>query len=161
MRRGLVIGACAAAALAACGGQTDTAGGEDADWIEVPLPEGVFATPQSAYRTDVIAIPVPADERGLEYKLAMREGDAVTYQWRVDGVAIAALFQSEFHGHTEAPPGEPGTLMFYRKAVGLSESGSLVAPFDGIHGWWFLNSSDADAVVELTVSGFYELVEDG
>jgi hypothetical protein len=47
--------------------------------------------------------------------------------------------------------------MFYRKATGDREHGSLVAPFDGIHGWYYRNDTDMPIVVRLTVSGFYEL----
>lgn len=162
------------ASLAACGAEpADTAESGDADWIdevvaeasvpewvEVDLEDGVFHPPSAAYRSDVIEIEVPELGQGLEYKLAMREGDAITYAWRVRGADIPALFQSEFHGHTEAVPGEAGTVMFYRKAVGLEESGALVAPFDGIHGWYFLNNDEEPAVVELAVSGFYELIPD-
>jgi hypothetical protein len=32
-----------------------------------------------------------------------------------------------------------------------------VAPFDGIHGWYFQNQSDKKVVVHLKLSGFYEL----
>jgi hypothetical protein len=50
--------------------------------------------------------------------------------------------------------------MFYRKATGLSESGQLTAPFVGIHGWYLKNDSAQPAMVRLTVSGFFEVIED-
>ena len=39
------------------------------------------------------------------------------------------------------------------------ESGTMKAPFDGIHGWYLNNRSDRDVVVKLTASGFFEDVE--
>ena len=48
--------------------------------------------------------------------------------------------------------------MFYRKATGASENGSLVAPFDGTHGWYFKNDTARPVVVRLTIAGFYELI---
>jgi hypothetical protein len=51
-----------------------------------------------------------------------------------------------------------GDLMFYRKADGGSERGSLVAPFSGIHGWYLVNGTDEPIVVRLEVAGFYELL---
>jgi hypothetical protein len=49
--------------------------------------------------------------------------------------------------------------MFYRKASGGTESGSLVAPFDGIHGWYLKNDANNAIVVRLDVAGFYDLLE--
>jgi hypothetical protein len=125
------------------------------DWNEVPLSEGTFAE-QAGYRVDEIEIPVDANGGALEYKLAMEEGDAVTYTWTAEGLTDPLLFLSEFHGHTERVGDAPGTLMFYRRAVGASESGMLVAPFTGIHGWYFKNDTEEPVVVRLSVSGFYE-----
>jgi hypothetical protein len=33
-----------------------------------------------------------------------------------------------------------------------------VAPFDGVHGWYWLNDSQQSVVVRLQIAGFYELV---
>ena len=41
-----------------------------------------------------------------------------------------------------------------------SDSGSLVSPFDGEHGWYWLNLSDAPVTVTLTVSGYFEDIID-
>ena len=51
--------------------------------------------------------------------------------------------------------------MFYRKANGSSEAGGLVAPFDGVHAWYFRNDSNSPVVIRLSVSGFYELQSTG
>ena len=58
----------------------------------------------------------------------------------------------EFHGHT------PQTVTFYKKAAGVTHHGSLTAPFDGIHGWYFENRSKAPVTVRLRLSGFYEII---
>ena len=126
------------------------------DWVEAPLTDGIFREHAGEFRTDTIDIPLgPHGE--LEYKLAIDAGEAIVYEWNVDGIEDASLLYSEFHGHTE-PVDNVGDLMFYRKAEGGSERGSLTAPFSGIHGWYFVNGSDAPIVVRLEVAGFYELV---
>jgi hypothetical protein len=169
----------AALGVAACGpGAEETAATEDSgdwladvaaeaaqtapasDWNEVPLPEHVFAEQDRVYRSDTIEIPVGADGGALEYKLAMSEGDAIAYTWTAVGLEEPLLLLSEFHGHTERVGDAPGTLMFYRRAVGGEESGMLVAPFEGIHGWYFKNDSTAPIAVRLQVAGFYELIPD-
>lgn len=128
------------------------------DWIEVPLSSGTFREYNEGYREDVIDIPLDAYGE-LEYKLAMQEGDSIVYSWEVVEMEEPELLYSEFHGHTERVGDAPGTLMYYRKASGGTESGSLVAPFTGIHGWYLLNDSEEPIVVRLEVAGFYDLVE--
>lgn len=127
------------------------------DWNELPLADGVFREYAAEYRTDVIDIPLGV--RGeLEYKLGMKEGDSIVYQWDAVDLADPAQLYAEFHGHTERVGDAPGDLMFYRKAAGGSERGALVAPFTGIHGWYLRNDADEAIVVRLKVSGFYEIL---
>jgi hypothetical protein len=132
-----------------------------AQWNEIPAPTGKEAlsrTYASGYRTDVIDVPIAADDRGLEYMIRMKAGDTVVYSWEVPGVANPQSFNTEFHGHTEPAPGQPGELMFYEKAAGAKASGSLIAPWQGIHGWYWQNKSDAPVTVRLHLAGFYELI---
>jgi hypothetical protein len=127
------------------------------EWNELPLPEDVFQEPTSEFRSDTIDIPLgPHGE--LEYKLGIEAGETIVYEWNVVEMEDADLLYSEFHGHTE-PVDNVGDLMYYRKAEGGSERGSLVAPFSGIHGWYLVNGSEAPIVVRLEVAGFYELLE--
>ena len=125
-------------------------------WNEMPLPDGVFREYSADYRTDVIDIPLEAKGE-LEYKLGLNEGDSIVYQWDAVDLASPESLYAEFHGHTE-PVGGQGDLMYYRKAAGATERGTLVAPFTGIHGWYLRNDGDAPVVVRLKVAGFYELL---
>lgn len=153
----LVLPAALLTAYTAVGQEEEPAAPPPQDWIEVPLSEGTFREASNEYRADTIDIPLePYGE--LEYKLAVREGDTIVYTWEVLEIDDPELLYSEFHGHTERVGNEPGTLMFYRKASGGTESGLLVAPFSGIHGWYLVNGSDKPIVVRLDVAGFYELV---
>ncbi len=152
------IVALAAVTAAPAFGQEPAPPPASTDWIEIPLPDGVFSEHAGDYRTDTIDIPLePFGE--LEYKLGMTEGAAIVYQWNVVKIADPELLYAEFHGHTPRVGGAPGTLMFYRKANGGTERGALVAPFSGIHGWYLKNDTDQPIVVRLDVAGFYELLE--
>jgi len=126
------------------------------EWNELPLADGVFREYSADYRTDVIDIPLaPSGE--LEYKLGLNEGDSIVYQWDAVDLKDPEKLYAEFHGHT--PPVENvGDLMFYRKATGGTERGTLVAPFTGIHGWYLRNDGEEPIVVRLKVAGFYELL---
>jgi hypothetical protein len=125
-------------------------------WNEMPLADGVFREYTAEYRTDVIDIPLePLEE--LEYKLGLNEGDSIVYQWDAVDLEDPEMLYAEFHGHTP-PVNNAGDLMFYRKATGATERGTLVAPFTGIHGWYLRNDTEDSIVVRLKVAGFYELL---
>jgi hypothetical protein len=120
-----------------------------------------YATP---FRTDTILITLPPDEKNeLEYKVKMRPGDTLTYSWSVTGdEAHPEWFYYDFHGESRpVPEGAKATVMEYRQSTGLNSSGALVAPFEGVHGWYFQNQSDKPQTVRLKISGFYELVPPG
>jgi len=127
-------------------------------WKEIPLGAGTYRQYQNNHQTDTIDIPVKPNGGEIEYMLKMKQGESVVYSWRAVDMANPEKLTSEFHGHTERAGTAPGTLIFYRKAMGGSESGSLVAPFEGIHGWYLKNDTERPIVVRLTVAGFYELI---
>ncbi len=132
-----------------------------AQWNEVAPPQGATAGSRfypSGYRTDVLDIAIPGNDGDLEYKIKMKAGDTVVYSWDVRGAANPEHFYSEFHGHTEPPLGQIGDVTFYRKATGLNESGTLIAPFPGIHGWYLQNQGEGPVTVRLRLAGFYEIV---
>ena len=132
---------------------------EPVQWREIPAPTGkeaVSRTYAAAHRSDVIDVPVRAGGE-IEYMIAMKPGGTVVYSWEVQGIADPQSFYTEFHGHTE-PAGGRGDLMFYEKAPGAKAAGSLIAPWDGIHGWYWQNKSAAAVTVRLRMAGFYELI---
>lgn len=117
-----------------------------------------------AWRSDVVDIPLNSADLGegseLEYKVRMKPGSTLIYSWTVD--APADQFYSDFHGQTI--PDKPGgdiKVATYRQAVGIKDSGSLIAPLDGVHGWYLQNQGVKPAVVHLKIAGFYELQPPG
>ncbi len=128
-----------------------------AKWNEMELQPGMYSRHFGEHRSDTVDIPVPAKGE-LEYMLNMKTGGSIVYSWRALDMASPEKLTSEFHGHNEPSADKPGDLIFYRKAVGDTESGAMTAPFDGAHGWYLKNESDAPVTVRLTVAGFYELI---
>jgi hypothetical protein len=129
-----------------------------AQWNEIPASTGEAAasrTYRAGYRTDVIDVPVEGE---LEYMVRMTAGDTMVYSWEVLSIGNPQSFYTEFHGHTEAAREQPGDLMFYEKAAGSKASGSLIAPWQGIHGWYWQNKSGTPVTVRLRMAGFYELI---
>jgi hypothetical protein len=47
--------------------------------------------------------------------------------------------------------------MFYKQGRGDTSNGYLVAPFNGVHGWYLSNETNNDIKVLLKLSGFYTI----
>jgi hypothetical protein len=125
---------------------------------DAPAPARFSTT---AYRQDVIDIPLNTPDLGLgdaelEYKVRMTEGDSLVYSWRVEGIENPQEFYFDFHG--EGVISGQVQVVEYRQATGTRSSGGLIAPIDGVHGWYLQNQSAKPVVVRLTLAGFYRLV---
>jgi hypothetical protein len=123
------------------------------------------------WRTDVIEIPLASADvwvgSELEYKVRMKKGATLIYAWTAVAQDGGALPEGEFyydmHGHTVPPEGskEEMVVSTYKQVTGTSANGALIAPFDGIQGWYLQNQAVAPAKVTLRLAGFYELVAPG
>lgn len=126
-------------------------------WIDMPLSENTWWPAQREFRNGTYEIVLDAFA-ALEFKLGMRAGDVIVYEWHA-APDMPDMLSSEFHGHTERQGDEPGNLMFYSNHNNGKERGSLLAPFDGIHGWYLKNNGLETITVTLNVAGFYEETE--
>lgn len=92
-----------------------------------------------------------APHQGMEYKYRLDKGESLLYSWKATGAVNYEL-------HAE-PDGAPrGYAQSYEKGQAASQaSGTLTAPFSGIHGWFWENTSDQEVTVTLTAAGFYNL----
>jgi hypothetical protein len=101
------------------------------------------------YRTDTVKIPLGPDGE-LEYKVEMKAGESMVYSWAVD----RGMVYYDFHGD----PNDPKRSLRYREEQENTKSnGTFVAPFEGIHGWFWLNLTGEKQVITLKMSGFYRL----
>lgn len=121
----------------------------------------------SGFRTDVFEIPLAADgdegrKNALEFKVRLPKGGTLLYSWEAEGLAVPEDLMFDFHGHTVAAEAKGAVqVAAYEKGSGTQANGSLSAPVDGIHGWYFRNRSDRPIKVRLRLSGFYQLVPSG
>jgi hypothetical protein len=112
------------------------------------------------FRTDTIDIPMGAAEQDgseLEYKVHMTAGQALVYSWSV--AAPKDEFYVDFH--SEQRPSAKQNVVSHKVGLMIASNGSLTAPFEGIHGWYFQNQSVKPVVVHLKISGFYDLLPGG
>jgi len=90
----------------------------------------------------------------VEYKYRLDKGQALLYAWH----ATAAV-NLEFHAEPDGAP--KGYAETYEKRTGVEHaSGTLMAPFAGIHGWYWENPTDREVTVTLTSAGFYNLAHE-
>lgn len=101
------------------------------------------------YKVDRHQITLKPKE-GIEYKYEMKKGATMVYSWKTGGVKI----DHEFHGEPEGAP--RGYADFYLQEKGVDQShGTFLAPSNGIHGWYWENTSDRDVTVTINASGFF------
>jgi hypothetical protein len=121
---------------------------------------------EAGYRTDFVDIPLKSGDFGrdgaeLEYKVQMKPGTTLAYSWTVTGLDNPEEFYFDFHGEAPAKEGKEAVVVEYKQATGAQSHGTLVAPFEGVFGWYVQNQSLKPVVVRLKISGFYDLVPPG
>jgi hypothetical protein len=88
---------------------------------------------------------------GMEYKYRLDKGEALLYSWKASGPVNV-----EFHAEPDGAP--RGYAQTYEKLDGQNDaSGTLSAPFPGIHGWYWENTADQAVTVTLTTAGYYNI----
>lgn len=85
--------------------------------------------------------------QGREIKLVMQEGAQVDFEWTVEGGVV------NYDLHAD----RPGVSYHgYSKGTALSgDQGTLIAAFDGKHGWFWRNRGSVAVVVTLRTTGDY------
>lgn len=102
---------------------------------------------EGEYRIDSYELDLRPGE-WVEYTYRIREGGTMIYSWTATG-PLAYNFHSAPDG---APPG-------YAESFDAQENdaahGSYIAPFTGVHGWYWENPSAEDVAITLDTAGFY------
>lgn len=103
-----------------------------------------------AYRSDMREVTL-APGKGTEIKTHLAKGAALIYTWKTkNGEKIS----HDFHG--EPINAKSDEFESFIEEKGVSEStASLIAPFTGVHGWYWKNTGTTPVTVLLQASGFY------
>ena len=101
---------------------------------------------EGAIRQDAMTVEL-LPGKGVEVKALLKSGEGFTYQWTASAdVAV------DMHGERE---GVKNVWTSYAVEKAQREAaGTFVAPFDGTHGWYWLNRGTTHVVVTVSVSGF-------
>jgi hypothetical protein len=139
----------------------DTLGGnENVGQVQVadvgeplPLPNpAVFQGAKVAPKSETLTITLPVGGE-TEVKAVLGTNKVVLYSWKVD----KGLVYVDFHGHSPDWTNKQAFVRYLEAKDGIAEdSGSLVAPFAGEHGWYWVNIGDDPVTITLQVSGYYD-----
>ena len=115
---------------------------------------GVLLAPQQgAFNQETVTFQLKPSE-GFEYKYRLEKGESLLYSW-----SSSAPMNTEFHA--EPDEGPRGYAQTYEKKDGMTgASGTLTAPFSGIHGWYWENTTNQPATVTLASAGYYNLAHE-
>ena len=86
----------------------------------------------------------PFESVELKYDLA--EGDGMVFCWAATGEVLFDL-------HAEPDGGTIDDARSFAAGRGLRQGGTYIAPFDGIHGWFWENRGGESVTVHLVASG--------
>jgi hypothetical protein len=121
----------------------------------VPLPNpAVHQDEAEPPKTRTVEVTIPP-EKETELKMVMQASKMIEYTWRVERGSV----YTDFHGHDPAA-GNEYFVRYKEQQEGTGNNGSLVAPFAGEHGWYWLNYNDFPVVITLTISGYFDDVVD-
>lgn len=115
-----------------------------------PIARGPIGEYPGDFKLDVYDITLQPYEY-VEYKYHLEQGATLLYSWK----ATAPLLQ-DFHGEREGAATDSGPVEeSFDKQDRREATGTLTAPFTGIHGWYWENPGGTPITIRLTSSGFY------
>jgi hypothetical protein len=104
------------------------------------------------YLANTYEVPMKGDEE-FEYKANVQRGEPLLYSWRVkEGSPV----YFEFHGQPSEGTWPKDYYESYEKGESAGGSGSMIAPFTGEHGWYWLNLSDKPVTIVVELAGYYD-----
>lgn len=97
----------------------------------------------------------PADE--VEYKTLLPAGEPIFYSWSVQSDEETYV---DFHGDPTEGEFPEGYSQSYETGETTGSAGSFTATFTGNHGWYWLNISENEIVINLEVTGYYDSLKE-
>lgn len=138
---------------------TEVIGGNEKVWEAdpgdgrepVPLPNPAVSQLETvAPRTETLTVKLDRDGK-TEIKAKLQKAKMILYTWEVEGGEVYV----DFHGH-DPSMGDKFWVRYSEQDGVTGASGSLVAPFTGEHGWFWLNVSEVPVTIKLTVTGYFD-----
>jgi hypothetical protein len=120
----------------------------------IPLPNPAVAQIKpTAPKMERKIITLPPGQQ-TEVKAVLDAAQVIVYSWKAEGGQV----YTDFHGH-EPNAGE-SFVRYEEQQSGTEGHGSLVAPFAGEHGWFWLNISEQPVTITLEFTGYHREIKD-
>ena len=103
----------------------------------------------SAFRSDEMSVTLEAG-KGAEIKAKMQEGGAFVFSWTSLGGPV------NFDMHGEKPNDGDKFTSYWLDNQKAEGHGRFIAPFTGVHGWYWQNKGAVPVTVTVKVSGYFE-----
>jgi hypothetical protein len=117
----------------------------------VPPPSGDALAPVEEGTIGLYPRDYKVDSRAFElgpYKYHLDKDATMLFSWSANGDVV-----QDFHGDPDGAPSSASQS--YDKKPRRESTGSFVAPFSGIHGWYWENPGGETVTVRVTTAGFY------
>jgi septum formation topological specificity factor MinE len=95
---------------------------------------------------DIMEVQIAPGE-AIEIKLEMKKGSVAKYKWSTNNGAL------NFNLHGDGYKGMHISTTYKKGRMVNSDSGELIAEFDGYHGWFWRNRNDVAVKVILEANG--------
>ena len=110
----------------------------------------IIAPQEKPFQEETVEFKIAAGE-GMEYKYRLDKGEALLYSW-----SATAPVNYELHAEPDGAPA--GYAQSYEKKSATAQAaGTLNAPFAGIHGWYWENTTGQEVTVTLKSAGYYNI----
>ncbi len=107
---------------------------------------------QAPYRSDETIVTLATGE-SAEIKATMRRADWMAFTWTTEGGPV----DFEMHGEPANAAGSE-YASYWNGDEQTSGHGIFEAPFDGTHGWYWLNLEANAVTIRLRTSGYYDAI---
>lgn len=113
----------------------------------------ILAEQERPFQQETVEFKI-APGQWVEYKYRLDKGEALLYSWKASGPV-----NLDFHAEPDGGPRGYAQSYETKQAV-TEESGTMTAPFSGIHGWYWQNTTDQEITVMLKSSGYYNIAHE-
>lgn len=89
-----------------------------------------------------------------EYKFRVEKDKQIEFSWNISN---DMKLYYDYHGDPDGAVN--GYFKSYKESTQSFDSGVLIAPFSGIHGWYWKNDTNFDVIITLKVKGEYKRLD--
>ena len=116
----------------------------------IPTQNGPIGEYPREFKYDVFEIELEPYEY-VEYKYQMEKGATMLYAWAASAGLVHDLHAERAADANDGGPAEES----FDKTARRQSTGSYIAGFSGIHGWFWENPTGEAIKIRLTTAGFY------